>query len=680
MKKVAVWAILLALPSGVFAQNLLVNGNFEAGGSSPCASGKGWTKSATTNNCLYDGTTHMPSSGEFEGAHHGSTDVGDNPSRKASIYQAVTVTPGLEVRLTGAVAGSSWCPYMHFVQIHDGADDTAPVLVRFETGNTNTWQPFDLRATPTASQVTVSWGFDTGGPGGWVITATHVDALVLTQAQPTCTGEPAITSVSPTYGANNGTLGGVQVTGENFDATCQVILRREGYPDIAATDEAANAEGTMITCNLPITGAAMGKWNLVVTKTNCNEAQLNNAIIVAYPTLTNGSFESPLGFASSCPNPPTPIVAPTDWLQLGVSTGSDHLIRDSDQWPPSCPRPDGDHFASVMVPTATSFGHWRVFQYIAVTPGQTITVSGRFAGGGRSASRLQILEGDDYVDNDAELLASTLIEDRVGCPPHSYDWVPVSVTATPTGGLITVRWLINGHTSVPVAAHADALTLTIGDPPAEVCGNGIDDDGDRRTDCQDPDCATAPGCDPPPVEICDNGIDDDGDVYIDCDDSDCDSVCVEICNNGIDDDHDCDVDLDDSECENCTNGVDDNGDGLVDCDDPTCLGHEACPSEICTDGIDNNGDTLIDCADPGCAQHPHCKANDPFADYDGDGDVDQNDFAALQVCVTGAGGTLDIGCGMFDRDFDLDIDQTDINRFEMCASGPGVPAAPACDN
>ncbi len=118
-------------------------------------------------------------------------------------------------------------------------------------------------------------------------------------------------------------------------------------------------------------------------------------------------------------------------------------------------------------------------------------------------------------------------------------------------------------------------------PPAEVCDNAADDDGDGSTDCADTDCATAPscaasvccesmttpGCADPAIEacvcakdsfccatawdyicvgeasscggqcnagpmesICDDATDDDGDGKIDCGDSDCyyDPICVDV--------------------------------------------------------------------------------------------------------------------------------------------------------
>jgi len=111
----------------------------------------------------------------------------------------------------------------------------------------------------------------------------------------------------------------------------------------------------------------------------------------------------------------------------------------------------------------------------------------------------------------------------------------------------------------------------------ETCGNGIDDDGDGKADCDDEDCAAEPAC--APGEICDNGQDDDGNGAVDCEDGACadDPACGEICDNGADDD----------------------GDGDVDCADADCA--EACRETVCDDGLDDDGDGVADCADYDCA-------------------------------------------------------------------------------
>lgn len=71
--------------------------------------------------------------------------------------------------------------------------------------------------------------------------------------------------------------------------------------------------------------------------------------------------------------------------------------------------------------------------------------------------------------------------------------------------------------------------------------------------------------------------------------------------------------------------------------------------------------------------------NNPVFDFDGDGDVDQADFAAFQVCYTGATGTLPAGCECADENGDGLVTQSDATAFEACASGPGIPANPDCD-
>jgi hypothetical protein len=79
--------------------------------------------------------------------------------------------------------------------------------------------------------------------------------------------------------------------------------------------------------------------------------------------------------------------------------------------------------------------------------------------------------------------------------------------------------------------------------------------------------------------------------------------------------------------------------------------------------------------------------NRPFADADGDGDVDQLDFAVVQACLTGnapAEGVFDaVNCFCFDHDKDKDVDELDFSDFEDCATGPGVTwsqaSSPGCN-
>jgi len=112
--------------------------------------------------------------------------------------------------------------------------------------------------------------------------------------------------------------------------------------------------------------------------------------------------------------------------------------------------------------------------------------------------------------------------------------------------------------------------LTNGQPAA--CGDGVDNDGDGRTDFpEDPGCASPEDpseLDPLDLPQCADGIDNDGDGRID---------------------------------------FDQNGNGVVDPeDDPGCLSASGDDERNvvlpqCADGVDNDGDQLVDLDDPQCS-------------------------------------------------------------------------------
>jgi len=82
-----------------------------------------------------------------------------------------------------------------------------------------------------------------------------------------------------------------------------------------------------------------------------------------------------------------------------------------------------------------------------------------------------------------------------------------------------------------------------------------------------------------------------------------------------------------------------------------------------------------------CANEVCCV--DPFADDDGDDDVDQADFGAWQACFSGSGNAYPTGCECFDRHPatpDGDVDGDDFTVFMNCWSGPSVAVNPACDD
>jgi PKD repeat protein len=66
------------------------------------------------------------------------------------------------------------------------------------------------------------------------------------------------------------------------------------------------------------------------------------------------------------------------------------------------------------------------------------------------------------------------------------------------------------------------------------------------------------------------------------------------------------------------------------------------------------------------------------ADYDEDGDVDDNDAVAFFACASGP--TVPFATGCADRDFDgdNDVDHTDFAAFQRCITGQSVTADPNC--
>jgi hypothetical protein len=183
------------------------------------------------------------------------------------------------------------------------------------------------------------------------------------------------------------------------------------------------------------------------------------------------------------------------------------------------------------------------------------------------------------------------------------------------------------------------------------CGDGVDDDGDGDTDCEDTDCLANPAC---PELDCENGVDDDADGQTDCNDPDCFGIPTCIPET------------------NCVDGIDNDGDTVTDCEDPDCALATVCqPETACADGLDNDGDGDADCADQDCAGLPICNTTGPEIcgnglDDDGDGDEDcfDNDCAGDPSC------DAETDCdNNFDDDADGDVDCDDTD----CLGQPGCP-------
>ena len=101
-----------------------------------------------------------------------------------------------------------------------------------------------------------------------------------------------------------------------------------------------------------------------------------------------------------------------------------------------------------------------------------------------------------------------------------------------------------------------------------------------------------------PTELCGDGIDNDGDVYVDCADSDCVANAACLCNapqpSGPE-----------FGAAACTDGIDNDCDGKADGDDKDCNASDYYATEFCN-GIDDNGNNIIDDFSCRCAKSSEC--------------------------------------------------------------------------
>ncbi|MDD5437868.1 MAG: hypothetical protein PHC70_01855 [Patescibacteria group bacterium] len=251
-------------------------------------------------------------------------------------------------------------------------------------------------------------------------------------------------------------------------------------------------------------------------------------------------------------------------------------------------------------------------------------------------------------------------------------------------------------------------------PPQEICGNGMDDDGNNLTDCADPACSTYLACQP---EIC-NGSDDNGNGLVDetfqcvkgssaacslpnnkqgqvtCQ-SDCTlgacNVPTEICDDNFDNDGDAKVDCADPVCSSfpacqCVNAIP--GDPCVNIgeyscnklwrcnclkgwDDPNGTGFWCLQAEVCNDNLDNDGDGKIDCKDEDCLGNSVCpEICYDHVDNNGNGLTDcadpacNGDFWCTEVCD----GIDNNGANGIDEGFECPLNSVDTNCVTACGS------------
>ncbi len=132
-----------------------------------------------------------------------------------------------------------------------------------------------------------------------------------------------------------------------------------------------------------------------------------------------------------------------------------------------------------------------------------------------------------------------------------------------------------------------------------------------------------------------------------------------------------------SECE--TAGGIYRGAGTI-CGGSLCTGACCLPMSTCTETNDGSCAGTFRGIGTRCSDVPGCPCPAPWADYDGDEDVDLDDFGRFQQCFTGPGVQAGTACRCYDRNDatgapggDGDVDLDDFAWFRNCATGPNLP-------
>ncbi|NTW31031.1 MAG: hypothetical protein HGB12_00075 [Bacteroidetes bacterium] len=98
---------------------------------------------------------------------------------------------------------------------------------------------------------------------------------------------PTVTAISPSSATNTASISISSVTGTYFQSGATVKLTKSGQSNINCTGFTFSNSTTLITGTCPITGAATGQWNVVVTNPDTQTGTLTNGFSINSPAAVN---------------------------------------------------------------------------------------------------------------------------------------------------------------------------------------------------------------------------------------------------------------------------------------------------------------------------------------------------------------------------------------------------------
>jgi len=400
----------------------------------------------------------------------------------------------------------------------------------------------------------------------------------------------------------------------NRIATVKFRVDGGTWEDASPIDGAFDEDAEAYTLTTPSLNPGLHhiETQAFATSGNASDIAGQDVVITSPELLANPSFDEP------------PLQAGDCIADAAVVTGwNDLSLRNDAQFAPTCPRSGDVAHASMQGIGAGSQAFWQAVTN--ATPGVEHEFTGLCWVGnadpaGTTTMTAELRDGpaptDPLLGGPARIVVSG--------PGDTGAWVPFVVRGVPTGGALTVVITAAAEGQAAWATHVDACSLR---PSPDGDADGAPDRIDNCVNVFNPTQA-----------------DGDGDGIGDA----CDNCAIVFNPMQADSDGDGVGDV----CDNCPgtgnpNQADQDGDGVGDACD-------SCPNTL--SGLRVNW--------KGCV----------MGDFDGDNDVDLQDFSFFAMCFNGPNRLWSFPqCDGSDFDLDGDVDLADFAQFQSCFNGPNRP-------